>query len=221
MYIIGVKNLIVEVDTKYIKGMINNPNIQPNATINRWIAGILLFNFKLRHVSTKDHAPADGLLRRPEAMEDPAEVGDAEEWIDHAYTFSIEQINDPISLAQAHQDPPESKGSYQYKESPPLEGKPPQISSPTPIPRTERAVREERKLAAVRKFLENPQSRPSEPENDLRKFTRYASEFFVLDMKLWRKDRHSRHKIVVPEGKRLELIHQAHDDLGHKGTYTV
>ena len=31
VHIIGVKNLVVEVDAKYIKGMINNPDIQPNA----------------------------------------------------------------------------------------------------------------------------------------------------------------------------------------------
>jgi len=34
IWIIGVKNLVVEVNAKYIKGMINNPDIQPNATIN-------------------------------------------------------------------------------------------------------------------------------------------------------------------------------------------
>ena len=56
LWIIGVRNLTVEVDAKYIKGMLNNPNIQPNATINRWIAGILLFDFKLVHVP-------DGLSR--------------------------------------------------------------------------------------------------------------------------------------------------------------
>jgi hypothetical protein len=42
IYIIGVKNLIVEVDAKYLKGMLNNSDIQLNTTINRWIAGILL-----------------------------------------------------------------------------------------------------------------------------------------------------------------------------------
>jgi hypothetical protein len=34
IYIIGVKNPVVEVDAKYLKGMLNNPDIQPNATIN-------------------------------------------------------------------------------------------------------------------------------------------------------------------------------------------
>jgi hypothetical protein len=40
LHIIGVKNLVVEVDAQYIKGMLNNPDIQPNAAVNRWIIGI-------------------------------------------------------------------------------------------------------------------------------------------------------------------------------------
>jgi RNase H-like domain found in reverse transcriptase len=47
LYIIGIHSLAVEVNVKYIKGMINNPDFQPNATINHWLAGILLFDFKL------------------------------------------------------------------------------------------------------------------------------------------------------------------------------
>ena len=34
IFIFGVANLTVEMDAKYVKGMINNPNLQPNATIN-------------------------------------------------------------------------------------------------------------------------------------------------------------------------------------------
>jgi hypothetical protein len=63
IYIIGVKNLIVEIDAKYLKGMLKNPGIQPNATINQWIAGILLFNFKLVHVPAIYHTAADGLCK--------------------------------------------------------------------------------------------------------------------------------------------------------------
>ena len=61
VYVVHVKNLVVEVDAKYIKGMINNLDIQPSAPINQWIAGNLSFDFKLRHVSAKDHIAADGL----------------------------------------------------------------------------------------------------------------------------------------------------------------
>jgi len=34
IFIFGVANLTVEMDAKYVKGMINNPNLQPNVTIN-------------------------------------------------------------------------------------------------------------------------------------------------------------------------------------------
>ena len=52
VFIFGVTNLAVEMDAKYVKGMINNPDLQPNTTINQWIASILLFHFKLHHIST-------------------------------------------------------------------------------------------------------------------------------------------------------------------------
>ena len=34
IYLIGVKTLHVEVDAMYIKGMLNGPDLQPNAAIN-------------------------------------------------------------------------------------------------------------------------------------------------------------------------------------------
>ena len=61
IHIIGVQKLFVEMDAKFIKGMINNPDVQPNVTINRWIAAILLFDFEIRHVPADKHTGADGL----------------------------------------------------------------------------------------------------------------------------------------------------------------
>jgi hypothetical protein len=58
--LIGVRNLVVEVDARYIKGMLKNPDIAPNATINRWIVSILTFHFTLVHVPSTHHGP-DGL----------------------------------------------------------------------------------------------------------------------------------------------------------------
>ena len=70
--------------------MINNPDFQPNTTINCWITGILLFDFKLRHIPGKDHSPADGLSRWPTAPEDQPEEDDYEDWIDRSYAFATE-----------------------------------------------------------------------------------------------------------------------------------
>jgi hypothetical protein len=67
-YLIGFSSFVVEVDAQYIKGMINNPDALPNATLNRWIAYILLFSFTLRHIPAERHKAPDGLSRR-----DPAE----------------------------------------------------------------------------------------------------------------------------------------------------
>ena len=93
-WIIGAPNLTIEVDAKYITGMLNHPDTQPNATINRWIAGILLFTFTIVHVPGIRHTGADGLSRRPPADEDQPEIDDPEEWLDNAYGFSLFLLND-------------------------------------------------------------------------------------------------------------------------------
>ncbi len=76
LYLIGVKALNVEVDAKYIRGMLNEPDLQPNATINRWIQGILLFDFKLIHVPADKFKGPDGLSRREPLDEEREEFDD-------------------------------------------------------------------------------------------------------------------------------------------------
>src|SRR6266481_9908277 len=61
LYIIGVKHLHVEIDVSYIKGMLNNPDIQPGAAVNQWIISIKLFHFELVHVPSTLHNAPDGL----------------------------------------------------------------------------------------------------------------------------------------------------------------
>jgi hypothetical protein len=94
IFIFGIRRLTVKVNTKYIKGMINNPDLQPNVTINRWIMGILLFSFDLVHISTTKHKGVDGLSRRPLTDEDPLEDDDYKDWIDCAYSFGVAILND-------------------------------------------------------------------------------------------------------------------------------
>src|SRR6202000_3256238 len=71
-WLLGCRRLVVETDALYIKGMLSNPGMGPDATINRWIEQILMFKFKLKHVKGSTFAP-DGLSRRI------AQPGD-EEW---------------------------------------------------------------------------------------------------------------------------------------------
>ena len=61
MQIVGVTNLVVEMDAQYVRGILSNPDVQPNAAINRWIAAILLFDFKVVHIPAEKHQGPDGL----------------------------------------------------------------------------------------------------------------------------------------------------------------
>ena len=62
LYLIGIQNFIVEMDTCYVKGMLQNPDIAPSAVINQWILAILMFHFKLVHIPGAMHGP-DSLSR--------------------------------------------------------------------------------------------------------------------------------------------------------------
>ena len=99
LYLIGCRNLIIEVDTKYIQGMLSNPDIAPSASINRWIISILMFHFTSLHVPGERHGP-DGLSQRvcqPEDSDSKSDDGsDFDDWVDRVYRF-LHFINDPLS----------------------------------------------------------------------------------------------------------------------------
>jgi hypothetical protein len=95
IYLVGIRNLVVEVDARYIKGMLQNPDIAPNATINRWITLIMLFHFTLVHVPSSKHGP-DGLSSRlPQDNDDVQndKGDDFEDWVDQMHGF-MHIIND-------------------------------------------------------------------------------------------------------------------------------
>ena len=97
IFIVGVRNLIVEVDARYIKGMLNNPDTAPSTSINRWIISVLTFHFNLRHVPGKQHGP-DGLSRH---LPQPGDIVTAkdkdgfDDWVDSLYSF-MHLINHPM-----------------------------------------------------------------------------------------------------------------------------
>ena len=80
----------MEVDARYIKGMLANPDLAPSASMNCWIVSILLFHFTLVHVPGTRHGP-DGLSRRPQQPADedgePTEDLEFDDWVDQVYGF--------------------------------------------------------------------------------------------------------------------------------------
>jgi len=77
-------------DTKYVWGMLNNPDIQPNTATNHWIAVILLFNFKLIHIpAQKLHQGPDGLSWCPPLEGEDDEADNPEDWVDEVLGLGI------------------------------------------------------------------------------------------------------------------------------------
>ncbi|THH10097.1 hypothetical protein EW146_g8481 [Bondarzewia mesenterica] len=75
LYLISIYNLIIEVDTHNIKGMLANSDLKPSTNINHWILSILTFHFTLVHVPGTLHTP-DGLLCCPPQPGNIAEPSD-------------------------------------------------------------------------------------------------------------------------------------------------
>jgi hypothetical protein len=58
-------------------------------------------------------------------------------------------------------------------------------------------------------------------DHEFAAFVNHAAHFFVLEGGLWRREPHGRHQLVVQPHKCLCILKEAHDDLGHKGVYTM
>jgi Integrase zinc binding domain/RNase H-like domain found in reverse transcriptase len=231
LYLIGVRNLTVEVDARYIKGMLSNPDIAPSASINRWIISILAFHFTLVHVPGIAHGP-DGLSRRPAQPGDIPEEDDEEafdDWIDKFYGFA-HFINPIRAITLPHLPLPattstaallfnaESDAHARSSSQPEPE---PDPAPPVTPPRNYAAIRQDNRLLAVRLWLDTLRRPPDLDDVQYTRFLRYCAEFFVASNKLWRKNAQGHHKLVLFPELRLSTLRSAHDDLGHKGFYAT
>ena len=209
----GVNNFTVEMDAKYVQGMINNPDLQPNVTINQWIAGILLFSFCLIHIPAVHHTGADGLSHCPPSDEDPPEGDDFEDWLDNSYSFSITLLNNHISpygggLAHFSRHPPGplSDGCL-VQLAPYSDALPTCLDSPcvTPIlvitdldshhnnpaiPCTVKAHAKDDQIDWIHDFLHDHICPPDLLDSDYTSFINAATRFFLLNGSLYCREQH-------------------------------
>ena len=227
LYLIGVRNLIIKVNMKYIKGMLKNPDIAPSASINRWIILILMFHFTLVHVPGLHHGP-DGLSMRKLQPGDKEEPEDNfNDWINNingfmhlvnlhpsnSRTTTLTPIIATYALDTVHEDSPEP-------DSPHLEND----NTVTPylvIPQSDLARTTDEKLGKVQHWLETLEQPDSMTDTEYRTFMWYCTEFFVAKNRLWWKDPAGQHKIVIDQEQRIFLLAVAHNDVGHHRIYTT
>jgi Integrase zinc binding domain/RNase H-like domain found in reverse transcriptase len=216
LYLIGVRNLVVEVDAQYIKGMLRNPDLHPGASINRWILAILTFHFTLVHIPGTHHGPDGMSRRRPQPGDEPDPPNDIDDWVDELYGF-MHMINTNSPICQ-----PQSNIAIFVSEvanvAIPAEGA---IVSYSDVPRTVKAQLDDDRIVLVRKWLEDLQRPANLLDTEYKSFVQYCMMFFLHSGKLWRKDPQQRHKLVATPGSRIAVLSAAHDDVAHKGFYAT
>jgi hypothetical protein len=183
LYLIGVCNLVVEVDARYIKGMLRNPDLHPGASINRWILAILTFHFTLVHIPGTHHGPDGMSRRRPQPGDEPNPPDDIDDWVDELYGF-MHMINTDLPICQ-----PQSNIAIFVSEvtdiAIPAEGA---IVSYSDVPRTVKAQLDDDRIVLVRKWLEDLQRPADLSDTEYKSFVRYCMMFFLHAGKLWCKD---------------------------------
>lgn len=203
IYLIGVKHLFVEVDAKYIKGMLNEPDLQPNAAINRWIQGILMFDFTLVHVPATQFKGPDALSRRGQAEDEEFIVHD-DSWLDDI----------ALSVFTPHH--------RQFENF--------HFSIPEPCFNTDLSVttllsepsRQEQLLLEAYRFLTTLRLPTIISLRERKRLLKKASEYYIKEDKMFKRNGNRSPLLVVFDQQlRLDLLTQAHEKLGHKGEQAV
>lgn len=197
IHICGVKNLHIEVDAKYIQGMLNEPDLVPMATMNRWIQGILLFDFKLIHVPAEKHKGPDALSRR--------EVPGDEEWeaeeVDNELEEDEDVDEDALMFTGLTLMSPENQDinvfSIQSKKSGTL-------------------------LSEIQEYLDTNDLPQFDTTTEKRRFIAKASNFFLHEGVLFKNQINGPPlKVILSADAKYRILTEAHEDFGHRGVHAV
>ena len=219
-FIVGVKALIVEVDASSIKGMLDHPDIQASAVINRWIQGIKQFDFQLEHVPAHRHKGPDALSRRPVTTEEYSGESDPEAWVDEIALLTQNQSQPSPSYSTIQ--PP-------IKPYPTLDDTlfmdflgPDQAYSKTSLIGAKDCQLEEDELIRILQYLVTHKAPKIKHPRDLEKFKQQAEQYYLQGIHMYRR-RPSLHPQVVIFNKkrRREILWQMHEESGHHGIWAV
>ena len=179
-YLISIWNLIVEVDAHYIKGMLNNPDIDPSVTINHWILSILTFHFTLVHIPGTMHSP-DGFSRcHAQPGNDPEPEDDFNNWVDQLYGF-VHLVNPPLCTAQCSTTMPVYRT---FIASPTLRLNYNEIEYSN-VPHLPSTVWANLWLTLLVPWLTSLEQPPELPDSKYKWFVQFGMQFFYDHSKLW------------------------------------
>ena len=148
--------------------MLNNPNINPSASMNWWILAINMFHFTLIHVPGSHHTP-NGLSRRQPQPGDKEEPEDNfEDWIDNINGFLHFLNPHPSYIKYITHTLPITSYIHSYSntavEEQLAKQKKEEQNNTTPysiIPQRDSAIALDHKLEEVKKWLETLKRPPN------------------------------------------------------------
>ena len=208
----GAKNLKVEVDASSIKGMLEHPDIQPSALINRWIQGVLLYisSEDLIHIPGNKHLGPDALSRRRFTSEDEEEElpTDPEEWVDDIALMALEDENPPSATDEesTNQRTPMSRTIL-----PPLSRKP-----------AAKHKCSEEDLVNILTYLVTKRVPEDLTTREQARFISKSQPFYLKEVHMYRRRPGGPDQVVIfPPKRRREILWEMHEGLGHHGTWAV
>lgn len=197
LYLVGIKTFVVETDAKYIKGMLNDPDLQPNATLNRWIQGIFMFDFTLVHVPGTQHQGADALSRRAPAEDDIQEPPEEDEWLENMALYigvSPSEVPQHFHISRADKGPTDAEVML--------------------VP----ATSQDKTLCQIFHFLDTLELPTFRTSNQQYRFIRKCQNYFLREGYMYRRyPARMPARVVFSEEERERILEDAHDHLGHKG----
>jgi hypothetical protein len=187
IFIVSVCNLVIEVNVWYIKGMLNNLDTMPSASINHWIVSILTFHFKLQHIPGNKDNNNNNTGKDLESFDN---------WVNNLYSF-IHLINPVTCMLHTsqflhifastcinntdNQQPPKQEPMLDYNI----------------IPCTANTAVTNKWLEMVHNWLTFFDRPGNISDCDYNSLTHYAAGFFIDDMGMWWHNNHGTHKHIL------------------------
>ena len=209
-YIGGISNLIVEVDASSIEGMLKRPDVQPSATINRWISCIKDYDFTLHHVPATQHKAPDALSRRRFISENEESIdSDSDELQNNAALVSKiyhSSLPAPTSPPFPHLDDTSftnsetrivyaAMASYSYTDQ---------------------------DLNDILRYLVTDKMPQLKTAREQRQFKKKAAPFFLEQAHMYRHHPgHPPQVVIFPKERRKEILCEMHEEIAHHGIWAV
>ena len=84
------------------------------------------------------------------------------------------------------------------------------------VPRDKKAEKEDQRLDWVREWHRTLQKPEIFSNSEYESFMHYTMGFVLDKWRLWRKHSQGAHQLVIPRERRLNILREVHDNIGHK-----